>query len=182
MNVLNGDRQAVATTPEKFVVEERSDGLHISWRWLRAQHVLLFFFCIAWDSFLFVWYRTAFTQGDLNAVTLLFPLAHVAVGIGLTYSTLAGLLNTTRLSARERTLTIRHGPVPWPGNRTVQAWDLERLYCFEKVSKGEDSVTRTWTLRAVLRSGKELDLVSNLPEENHARFLEQKLTRDWLRR
>ena len=49
-------------------------------------------------------------------IAFLLPIAHVAVGVGLTYYTLTRLMNRTRIEVSRDELTIRHGPLPWRGN------------------------------------------------------------------
>lgn len=174
---LGADRPATREeplAPLHFKIDDSGDRLEIRWRWFKGTHVMMLFFCIAWDAFLFFWYSNAL-GGQGTWLTIVFPIAHVAVGVWLTYSTLAGFLNTTRISAGRRALTIRHGPLPWLGNRTLVADTLDQLYCVQKESRGDDSVSYSYTVQARLKDGREIDLLKGLDEAGHARFLEHRL-------
>jgi len=104
--------------PPRITVEDLGDGLRLTRRWFSGTAVALTFFCVFWDGFLVVWYSIAFGAGG-PWFMVVFPLLHVVVGIGLTYFTLALYLNRSVLEVRDGRLTIRHGPLPWPGNRNL---------------------------------------------------------------
>jgi hypothetical protein len=155
----------------------RPGRLVISRSWFNNQLFFMLFFCIAWDAFLVFWYSTA-TRGpsSFSIIAIVFPIAHVAVGVGLTYRTLAGFLNKTWITVTPEALTIRHKPLPWRGNRTIPASELEQLYCEESVSNDKDgSSSRTYKLSAWLKDGRKLELLASLPSPDQALFLEQRI-------
>jgi hypothetical protein len=81
-------------------------------------------------------------------------------------------VNSTRIAVEGGILTVRHGPLPWPGNRSLPVADLQQLFCEEVVgSKG----SRSYRLNAVLKTGKKLRLVTALKEPDQALYLEQLL-------
>ncbi|WP_224249137.1 hypothetical protein [Hyalangium gracile] len=166
-----------APLPEKFKVEEAAGSTVISWRWFSFVHIFLIFFCIAWDSFLLMWYGIALTVDDTPIIMVIFPVAHVAVGVGLTYYTLTGLVNRTRIEVGRNQLSIRHGPLPWPGNRDVPGRQFTQLYGVENVRTNKGNQTYTYELKAVERSGKTVTLLSGLTEKNQILYLEQTLER-----
>lgn len=162
--------------PERFKVDQQGGKLTIEWRWFNATFIFLLFFCGFWDSFLVVWYTTAMSSGDAPLIMFVFPLIHVAVGVGLSWYTLAGLLNRTRIEVEQGTLRIRHFPLPWPGNREIPVGDLSQLFCDESVHRNKNSTTYTYNLHAMLRSGgRKLKLIGRLEKPELALFLEQKL-------
>lgn len=148
--------------------------LVITRRWFSAKYIFLLFFCIFWDGFLFFWYSTA-VSGGAPLVAILFPLLHVGVGVFLTYTTIAGFLNRTRVSVNPAELRIKHYPLPWPGNRTVPRQELEQLFCSEKLSNSKNGVHYTYGLYAVLAGGRREKLVTGLDSPEDALFLEQKI-------
>jgi hypothetical protein len=162
--------------PERFNVTRNANELTVTWRWFRAYHVFLLFFAIAWDAFLLFWYFGPMAgQGGL--IFQIFPIAHVAVGIGLTYVVLTGFLNRTLISVRHGKLRISHGPLPWRGNRLLARSDLRQLFVAEKTNHhtdkgGRRTVTTTWHLCAVLETGKELTLLKGLETKGQAQYLE----------
>jgi hypothetical protein len=158
--------------PERFRVSHDDGDVRVSWRWLEAQHFVTLFFVIAWDAFLIFWYAQAVPSGELLAIV--FPIAHVAVGVGLTYSTLTGFLNRTTLRARDGVLHVTHGPLPWRGNAMLAGVDVRQLYVTADTVTDSDGgkSTTTYQLCAMLADGREKKLVKGLKERNEAAYLE----------
>jgi predicted RNA-binding Zn-ribbon protein involved in translation (DUF1610 family) len=172
---------ALLAQPREVQVQKKGQTLSLSWRWFRWPIVFLIFFCIAWDSFLCFWYATALSthMGAMGWFMVIFPIAHVAVGVGLTYYTLASLFNRTTVRLDRETFSVQHDPVPWPGEVKVAVGELEQLYCKEKVNRSSDGDSRSYKLCAVLKNGRQIDLVSNLESPDIASFLEQQIE-NWL--
>ena len=132
--------------PEKIAVEDTGSQVCFRWRWysssiwMQKKTRFWVFFCIAWDSFLVFWYSLAVVNPGMP--WLFFPgmpwlffvstIPHVAVGVGLTYYTLALLFNSTVVIVDHETVRIRHGPIPWPGNVTLPVEEITRLHVQSK--------------------------------------------------
>lgn len=179
MTILADDR-ALANPGDYRHVPGKGGDLVIRRRWFQpAKHLTMLFFCVFWDGFLAFWYSTLLTVdekgGGPGLVFYLFPLLHVSVGIGLTYSAIAGLFNTTLVGIRGEDFFVRHGPIPWRGNRTLPARTITQLFCEEKVSRSKDGDMRTYNLSAILEGGQRVALVTGLPTVDQALFLEQTL-------
>ena len=155
--------------PEHISLEERPGGLRIVRRWFSPRIIFLAFFCIFWDGFLVFWY----TRPEMPLFAMLFSLMHVAIGIGLTYSTLAGFINSTVIDIGSGQLVIRHRPLPWFGNRTLARGELKQLFSEEVRGSGQSRFT--FRLSAVHRDGRKIKLVGGLPEADQALFLEQQI-------
>lgn len=91
---------------------------------------------------------------------IVFPIAHLAVGVGLTYYTLAGFLNHSQVIVDRDIFSIRHGPLPWMGNLRVPVSHVKQLYCKESPGKKDGSIT--YQMSVVLKDGRKKDLLSNL--------------------
>ena len=164
--------------PERFEAVESRGLFTIRWRWFKPALFGLLFFCIAWDSFLVFWYATAIFAKDTPWLMIVFPICHVAVGVGLTYSTVAGFVNTTTIEVGRGTLRVTHGPIPWKGNRELDASEIRQLYCEEQTGQTQkDGTSRTYALSAVLQDGRKLKLLSSLDELGQALYVEQQLER-----
>lgn len=168
--------RAKAPLPSRFRVEESDGTTRITWRWFSFIHAFLIFFCIAWDSFLVVWYGIALNT-DAPLIAIIFPVAHVAVGVGLTYYTLTGLVNRTAIEVSRNHLSIRHGPLPWFGNREVPGRQYTQLFGEETSSTSKGNTTYSYNLCALDRDGQKVKLISNLPEKDQVLYLEQSLER-----
>ncbi|MDC0708280.1 hypothetical protein POL68_07335 [Stigmatella sp. ncwal1] len=169
--------RAKAPLPPKFRFDDDGTRTRISWRWFSFVHIILIFFCIAWDSFLFTWYGIAFSTENTPLIAIIFPIAHVAVGVGLSYYTLAGLVNRTTIEVSRDRLIIRHGPLPWHGNLNVLGRRLTQLYGREKVTSNDGRATFTYELMGMERSGQTVKLLTGLTEKDHVLYLEQILER-----
>ncbi|KFE66693.1 hypothetical protein [Hyalangium minutum] len=168
--------RAKAPLPKRFRVED-SDGMtRIRWRWFTPSHLFMLVFCIFWNGFLVVWYGISFTVGA-PLIMKLFPLLHVAVGLGLSYSTLTGLVNRTVIEVSRNQLTIRHGPLPWRGNRSEPGRQFTQLYGEEIFRTNKGHTTFTYDLIALDREGRKVKLLSGLTEKDQVLYLEQTLER-----
>lgn len=180
------DRQETPM-PKNFRVEDFGTELVISWSWFSPTILFLLFFCVFWDGFLIIWYSAVFgfsflglggPKGPVGGALLLmalFPLLHVAVGVGLTYYVLASFVNRTRVRVDRGELSIRHGPVPFPGNKTLSTSELTQFYCTESVRNQRRGYNVTYDLNAVHVDGSKIKLLGGLSEIEQALFLEQRL-------
>ena len=160
--------------PKHITMEYGSDGLHLVYRWFNAGHIALAIFCFVWDGFLVFWYSVAFREGS-PLVMLVFPLLHVAVGVALTYTALAGFYNKTVVTVGMGKLSIHHTPIPWPGNQTLDAADLKQLYSEEHIIRGKNGTRTVYRLNAVTQNDRKIKLISNMESPEEARFLERKV-------
>ncbi|MCB9635495.1 MAG: hypothetical protein H6721_25530 [Sandaracinus sp.] len=143
--------------------------LVITRRWFRYVALFLLLFCIVWDGFLLTWYVGGLTQGAPFFFQI-FPLVHVAVGIGLTYYTASLFLNRSRIELSAEHLNVSHGPLPWPG---VKALPLASV---RGVKVGPD---RRWWMQnrnqamwaVFVETEAEVKPVVRLLDEDGARFV-----------
>jgi hypothetical protein len=103
---------------------------------------------------------------------LVLPLAHVAIGLVLPYMALVFFLNSVLIEVGEGMLTVRHRPLPFPGNRTLSVVDIRQLFCVER--KGRKG-GMTYDVMAQLGSGRETRVVSGFWTDREARFIEQRI-------
>jgi hypothetical protein len=165
--------------PESVKIEQDGQSIRIYQRWFNVSYLFMAVFCIFWDGFLIVWYGLALTTGA-PVMALLFPLVHLAVGIGLTYSTLAGLFNRTVVELTSDELAIWYEPLPWPGEKTLKVRDIKQLYGQEKVSHSKKSTRYSYTLYAINHEDEQVKLVANLQSPDIVLFFEQQLE-TWLK-
>jgi len=172
--MLNDQTIIKAPIPEHISMEQTSGGLLFSYRWFSPAYIFIALFAIAWDGFLVFWYSIATSQ-NAPLMMLLFPIIHVLVGIGITYYALAGFYNKTLVLVGEGKLTIQHVPLPWPGNRVLQASDITQLYSQERVIRTRNGTQLKYQLNAITHDNKKITLMSNLTAPDQVRFLEHKL-------
>ncbi len=165
----------------KFQIDESREELSITYRWFSFVHIFLAFFCLIWDGFLVVWYSIAFASfndsGGASLIMILFPVLHLAAGVGLTYYTICGFFNRTYLRVDRQRLSISFKPLPWKGQIEFPSREIKQLFVKEKVSRGKNGNSYTYNLCMLSSSGKEKVLLSGdlLGGASQARFLEQKI-------
>ena len=169
----------VVAMPASVQVQQDGQSARLVQRWYSLKYIPLAFFCVAWDAFLCFWYSMAL-GGGMPWIFIVFPIAHLAVGVGLTYLTLCGFVNRTVLEITRDELAVWFEPLPWIGEKKIKVADLKQLYCKEKVSRGENSTTTQYQLFAVTRDDRQVQLISNLDSPDVALFLEQQIER-WLK-
>ncbi len=164
-------RRPLAAKPPSVAVSDFAGELTIRYRWFSPKYIFLTFFCIIWNGFLLFWYGMALAAGNL--LMLAFPLLHVAAGVWLTYMTIAGYLNTTTVTIDGSRLSVKHGPVPWPGNLTLSTLEVQQLFCEEKISRGKNGPSYSYNLVALLLNGGRKKIVSGLDTPEVPVWLEQ---------
>jgi hypothetical protein len=174
------DRALPVPQPPELDVTRNLEGFEASWRWFGAQHVFLLFFAILWNGFLVVWYSIAlgiFFQEGLRGdafMMLVFPLLHVAAGIGVGYAAITGLVNRTTFTVRRGgQITVRHGPIPYWSSPTMRASDVDQLYVTRNVTRSKNGSTTTFALHALGRDGIDNVLVKGMQSAVQARWLER---------
>lgn len=169
--------------PEGLDVIQEGDHAIIRRRWFSHVVWFLLFFCVAWDSFLVFWYGMALgphKPGDgFSLMVVIFPIAHVAVGIGLSYFVLCTFFNRTDLVLADSSLRVRTYPLPWVGNKTVAAADLAGFLVRERGQRNSDSAV-SYAVVYVDRQNKERPLVKMLTNEDQAAYLANALTRFYI--
>ena len=168
-----------APKPQRFVVEEIGSELTVSYRWFTPALFFMVFFCLFWDGFMIAWYSIAISQ-ILNGQPAAWAMAavgllHLAIGIGITYSTIASFVNRTEVKLSGGTLTVRHGPMRWGGNHTVAVDEILQLYCSDQSHSSRRRRWRTYQLNLLKKDGTKIVLLGGLREAEETLFLEERL-------
>ena len=157
--------------PRSVATWEDDGGLTVQYRWFSGKHIAMAVFCLVWDGFLVFWYTMAWASG--NMLMLLFPILHLAAGIFITYTTVAGFVNTTTLRIDPWRLRVAHHPLPWGRPVDLEVGDVQQLFCDEKITRGKNGPSYTYNLNALLRDGSRRKVISGLDAAELPLFLEQ---------
>ena len=138
----------LAGMPQGYEVQGSGKNFSLTHTWRNWSLFFFVPFTIFWLGFLVVWYAgvgaMAPRMGVMALVFLLFPLIHVAVGIGLAYTCVAMFVNRTIIRVDGMELTVRMGPLPFWGNKTFQIADILQLYCKEVRHRHHDNDSSTY--------------------------------------
>ena len=115
---------------------------------------------------------TGFVPSEFHAIVT-YPF--ILLDVTLTYYLLAGFLNRTVISLQAYKLKIRHGPLPWIGNLKMSTHLVEQLYCQRITHPQKNGYSFTYEVIVVLADGKTRKLVSGLPEQDQALYIEQEI-------
>lgn len=164
--------------PDQLELRNQGSGIEIIRRWFGWRVLLVTAFAVFWNGFLYSWYSFALSfDSPLASYMTLFPLIHVAAGVGLAYTALAGWLNRTRIAVDQGRISVRHGPLPWLGNKDLDGSTLKQVYSKEKISRGRNSTSTTYEVHAITASGKNEKLLSGLETSEQALYIEQEIER-----
>ncbi len=167
--------------PEGFQVVEDASRLEITFRWWHWKFLFLAFFCVFWDGFLVVWYGlglgmlTSGTMGGGEGVMFSFPLIHVAVGVALTWYTVAGFVNRTKVTVADGGVSIAFHPMWWPGQKTIVTSQITQLYAKRHVRRTKNGTTITYAVHVEDRRGVHVKLLGGLITPERAQWLERRI-------
>ncbi|MEI6560661.1 MAG: hypothetical protein WCO68_01085 [Verrucomicrobiota bacterium] len=162
----------------KFIIPEGLDliesaGLTVIRRvWLSWKIAFLIPFAIIWNGFIFFWYAQAL-KAHAPLMMVLFPILHVAVGVGLIYFIIASLVNKTDIECNAMGVRVRTYPVPWLGNCAVRADEITGLVVRARFANNADSNQNrvTYCVMYIAPSRKEKKLVGGLTASEQADFI-----------
>jgi hypothetical protein len=166
--------------PENLDIEDSPMSLRLSRGWYHPGLFFLLFFCIAWNAFLIGWYAMGSQMnepGIMGIIMFIFPIGHVAVGVGLTYTVIAGFLNRTTVEVNASEVSVMHGPVPWKGNKRLTTSEISQIYCksSKKAANAHTASSLVPTLYAKLHDDRRIKLLSRAGELDILLYLEQRL-------
>lgn len=177
LQVRRPSMRTMVSMPTCFTWDNKDGALTVRWQWFSLKWALWAGFTVIWFLALGGYYADLLGPGGPGAAglatqQLLFTAGHLLVGLVVAYMSAAGFFNTTTITAAHDSLTVQHGPLPWPGNGTVDG--IRQLYSKERVHRGKHGRRGySYELHAITDTGDERKLVSRLEEAPQALWLEQ---------
>lgn len=164
----------VTPIPEGLDLLTDYQGVTIRRKWYNPIAWGLLIFAICWDSFLINWYAMAghIKGGDpMTLIFFIFPLGHVAVGVGLTYFCLCLFCNTTDLLLRPDHLEITTYPLPWLGSKTIPRQELTGFIVREKHSQTKSGRSVSYKVSYVDATNHEKSLLGYVSNREQADYI-----------
>lgn len=168
--------------PEGVEVEKLGDSLVLKKGWYdRELASFQFPFTVGWNTFLMIflalWISDQQAKGGFSNIdTLAFLSPFILVGVISAYYLLTTYLNYTTICVTKDSLSVKHRPLFWLGNRTIPKSELEQLYVVKgSTIKSGGKKTHYYDLKAKLKNGGHHTLISSLPSTEVALFLEQQI-------
>ena len=121
--------------PKGMDVEWGGSMLQITSKWKSSLGFFFLFFGLIWNVITWSFVGAAIMGEVKNAPSFLplFLTPFVLVGFVTGYLAIAFLINRTVIKIDSDMLSVRHGPLKWPGNKDVPMGDVKQLYCEEYV-------------------------------------------------
>lgn len=169
--------RAEVTMPPNIEVLKLSSQLDIDVKWQQDGYWGLIVFAVIWNACVLPVAIGMIVSGNFTA--LIFLSLHLTVGLGLIYFIAAIKLNTTYIAVNERSIEVKHRPLPtFIKNRQIDADEIEQLYCIEYVqSKTNGMPNYAYHVMAITKHQKPVKLIPALSTAEQALYIEQEMER-----
>ena len=122
------------------------------------------------NGWTFIWFRN-WISGTTGAASIWILLPIMALGLYATYNVLAALLNISVIEVGNGSLTVRHGPIPWPGNRLIEFSRIHHLLFDSKSFYFDTGNLVVYRLYLIVDTDRRLMLVSTGTQKDQALYL-----------
>lgn len=161
--------------PENIQVEESRNSLIITYKWSKTTGYVLLGFSLFWNSFLYFGFISTMIAEEAPTFVLFFMIPFVGAGIFLTYFGIANILNSTIITVGYDTVSVRHAPMAWFGNKDVFKHDIKQLYVKEHINRGKNTNSTSYSVNIVDKDNKDVKLLDALPNPALGKFIEHKI-------
>ncbi|MFT6557630.1 hypothetical protein [Sneathiella sp.] len=161
--------------PAQMNLVNHGSYLEISRRWRGITAVILTGFCVFWWFILLKILPELFSNETQFSLGSLIPIPHFLAGVGMGYFALASWFNTSYIYADHSNMEIMHKPFPWFGAKKIEVSQIGQIYVKKKVSRSKNSTSVSYEVRAKMHSGKDIKILSGLPNDRQAIYVEQQL-------
>ena len=168
--------------PERMEIIRQGGQIDIVRKWFQIEAVLVGVFgayvgwkMSDWTIFNHTSWDSAFQELVKGFPFSALPLIFACAAIWMVYFGVAGLVNRTRITLSLDGISVRHGPLPWPGNIRQERANLKQFYVKKTFERG---VLSRYKVQALLRNG-EVFTVVNGPgmSSKQASYIQQALRR-----
>jgi hypothetical protein len=176
---IKGRTSASVKIPTNVICEKQAGRVTLTQHWFSWFSVMIVPFCILLDASVIAAY-VVLPKGDLLALSGAVLLPGILVGLWATYYVLARLINRTVVTVTNSKLSVRHSPLPWPGNQDVPIQQVKEFRCGKSISRDyAGRVWETYTLRVLLEDGRRIELLHGIGSSTAVHALAQEVTA-WL--
>lgn len=141
---------------DSFEFENRHGHLSLTRTWSRPAAWAAFTWVLIWSAMV-VFFSTLGGHA-LREAPWFLALPAVAMG----YVALARALNRTEVTVRSDAIVIRHGPVPWPGSRTVDPRDARAIHTRLRIVHTRGAEVHQCRIQLECANGRRATLLEGL--------------------
>lgn len=159
--------------PKNIELLTEFDAIVVRRDWRTSAAYFLVFFTFIWNAFMVAWMTITISQGVW--IMAAFGSIHALVGLGLIYFTLASFLNKTDIRITPYTLSIKHYPLRWFGQREYPVETIRQVFCKEKISRNKNNTSITYQVLFLDQNNRSQKILSGLTDSEQARFIENQV-------
>ncbi|QQE10755.1 hypothetical protein JD969_14780 [Planctomycetota bacterium] len=166
------------TKPTNYQIDSRSHGFRMVQTWFSGGYVLIFLISLIFLTVPLMLFRdefiALFTKGQLPDEIMPFIIfggIFSCVGWCMFYSGITGLINRTVYTVEFNELRIKHGPLPWRGNKRLIPSQIKKLDI--KKSSVEVNGEPRWNLFAKMINDKKIMIAARLEKKSYALYLQK---------
>ncbi|MGB1287357.1 MAG: hypothetical protein ACPG7F_12535, partial [Aggregatilineales bacterium] len=164
--------------PNNMTLVENEKEMRIERKWFGCSTAMLLFFAIIWNGMIFGIFLPAVGLSGADDFPILFLVPFMAVGIGMGYMGIAGLVNSTTVYVNDHEISIKHAPLPIPGgNKYLDAANIEQLFTKMHVSHSDNGTNYTYSLNVIKTDGTRQKIIGSLDKAEQALYMEQEIER-----
>lgn len=171
--------------PPALHVHRTPDSLTLRLHWDRTLALAVGIFLVFIDPFLLFMIANSIARRGLLSIDVFVLAGSFLAFLGVPHYLLAAfLLNRTTLHAANNRLTVRHGPLPWPGRRDLPLDQITAIFTTRTLYKptkrpGKKPIPggKTFAVRALLHDGTTQPLLTTLHQLPQALAIEHLLER-----
>ena len=144
-------------------------GFTVIVKWFRPIVIPLLLFSIGME--------VAFASGTdpFRLVPGWFRIASIVTFPLIAYACMCRLVNRTTITGEDERLSVRHGPLPWPGRKDVAVRDVADLFVKTVIHTSRHGNTLTYEVHVKIADGRTAELVDGLTAKAQADFIVEAL-------
>lgn len=162
--------------PKQISIDYYDDYMHICRKWFGFPIMLMSGFMVFWIGIQFFTYFLITGEfGDATVIIYSFGAIFLLIDVFLFYLLAAGWMNKTDIFVNKQLMEIKHSPVPWMGNKKLDATTLTQFYVHKSVATNDGRTTVTYEVHYLQKGQQSAKLIAGLAEREQAVFIEQKI-------
>lgn len=154
--------------PSGVVVARDGKNLVLTWRWKRLLGLALSAAALFWN--VQIWPLIL-----AGTIPLVFAVTHGGAGLFITYLALSKLVNKTRVEISFGHLSVRHGPLPWPGTLDLAVDGLEQFHVVSRRVKTKNGSRTAYDVVVDQKDGPRVTVLKDVATSQHAYSIERVL-------
>lgn len=157
--------------PDTMKITHQYGSMTIIRKWFGREAVFITIFTVIWNGFILKDYSNLESYGNLHWIEWI----HALSGVCVSYYAITLWFNKTVIYVTRQYIQVSHKPLPWLGNKKIDANDIKQLYGKEKISTNNNMLPVSYEVHMIMNSGNDTKLLSGLKTSEQALYVEQEI-------